>query len=111
MFTKSALLTVLLTGSCLAQAAEPIHRCTIEGDPKAQITIQEFSDFECPYCAKGAETMSQIIKKYPGKVRLVFRNMPLPMHAHALVAAKVFTAICLQGDALGDAFQKTIFSN
>ncbi len=75
------------------------------------VTIEEFSDFQCPYCARGADTMKEVLKDYPGKVKLVFRNMPLPFHPHALVAAKAFTAVRLQSPKLGCAFRDELFAN
>ncbi|MCX5859211.1 MAG: thioredoxin domain-containing protein, partial [Proteobacteria bacterium] len=47
------------------------------GPANAPITILEISDFECPFCARGWTTMDQILKAYPGKIRLTFRNFPL----------------------------------
>jgi len=57
------------------------------GDEKAKVTIVEFSDFQCPYCAKGAEILKQIKAKYGNKVRVAFKNYPLPFHNHAEKAA------------------------
>jgi protein-disulfide isomerase len=57
------------------------------GKADAKVTVVEFSDFQCPYCSKGAEIMDQIKKKYKGKVKIVFKNFPLPFHTHAKLAA------------------------
>lgn len=60
------------------------------GDSKAKVTIVEFSDFQCPYCRSFfVETYGQLKKDYidTGKVRLVFRDYPLPFHATAKPAA------------------------
>ena len=84
----------------------------IAGPAKAAVTIEEFADFECPFCVRGANTMKTILKDYPGKVKLVFRNMPLPphVHPHAQIAAKAFTAVYLQSSTLGAAFYNELFS-
>ena len=61
------------------------------GDPNAPVTIIEFSDFQCPYCAKFVtETMPLLKENYidKGLVKLVFRDFPLPSHAAAAVAAE-----------------------
>jgi protein-disulfide isomerase len=58
------------------------------GSEKAPVTIVEFSDFECPYCVKAEETVKQVMKEYEGKVRLVYRDFPLPFHPHAQKAAE-----------------------
>jgi thiol-disulfide isomerase/thioredoxin len=60
----------------------------VKGPENAPITIVEFSDFECPYCARVNPALEQIFKKYGGQVRLVFRQFPLDMHANAQKAAE-----------------------
>lgn len=47
------------------------------GDATAPITIVEFSDFQCPYCARSAATMPVVLKTYQGRVRYVYKNFPL----------------------------------
>lgn len=58
------------------------------GDANAKVTIVEFSDFQCPYCSKAAKTLGEIKKKYGKKVRVAFKNYPLPFHSHAKIAAQ-----------------------
>ena len=48
-----------------------------------KITIVECSDFDCPFCKRGADTVAQIVKEYGDKVAVYFRNYPLPMHKMA----------------------------
>ena len=57
------------------------------GNPKASVLIVEFSDFQCPYCARGAETMEQLLEKYPNDVKFVFKHFPLGFHNWAKPAA------------------------
>lgn len=85
--------------------------CAIADPPHGVITIEEFADFECSYCARGANVLKRVLKEYPGKIRLVYRNMPLAAHANALVAARAFSAVCLQSPAFADAFQRRLFAN
>ena len=61
-----------------------------QGPADAQITIIEFSDFECPYCRKWqVEVWPKVKEAYPGKVRLVYRDFPLyGLHANAPLAAE-----------------------
>ncbi len=54
-----------------------------KGPDDAEITIVEFSDFQCPFCGRVNPTIDQVMKKYGDKVRVVFRQYPLPMHAEA----------------------------
>jgi protein-disulfide isomerase len=58
------------------------------GNPDAPVTVVEYGDFECPYCAAAAPVLRQLVDESEGRVRLVFRNFPLPdVHPHALTAA------------------------
>lgn len=58
------------------------------GGGDAKVTIVEFSDFQCPYCSRGAGIVNQIKKKYGKKVKVVFKNFPLPFHTEAAKAAE-----------------------
>lgn len=58
-----------------------------KGPANAPITIVEFADFECGYCTRAGATVAEVMKKYPGKIRLVFRDFPLGFHPNALPAA------------------------
>ncbi len=75
----------------------PIGNSPVKGDVKAAITIFEFSDFQCPYCAKLQPTLRQVLDAYPGKVKLVFKNFPLSFHKQAKNAAKASHAAGEQG--------------
>jgi len=59
-----------------------------KGPQGAPVTIVEFSDFECPYCVRAEATVKQVLEAYPDKIRLVYRDYPLPMHARAPKAAE-----------------------
>jgi len=59
-----------------------------KGPEKAPVVIVEFSDFECPYCSRAESTIAEVIRAYPDKIRLVYRDFPLPMHANAPKAAE-----------------------
>jgi protein-disulfide isomerase len=67
----------------------PVEKSPIKGNPNALVTIIEFSDFQCPYCKKIEPTLHAVMQKYGDKVRLVWKNEPLPMHARAEPAAEV----------------------
>jgi protein-disulfide isomerase len=57
------------------------------GPKDAPITIVEFSDYQCPYCARGEESITQVLQKYGDKVRVVYRDYPLSFHQNAEIAA------------------------
>lgn len=60
----------------------------IRGNKNADITLIEYSDFECPYCARFKPTTDKVLEQYDGKVRLIFRNFPLSFHASAQMLAE-----------------------
>jgi protein-disulfide isomerase len=65
----------------------PVGTSPAKGPADAPITIIEFSDFQCPYCAKSGPLLEKVMAAYPGKVRLVFKQFPLRMHKFAEKAA------------------------
>ena len=73
-----------------ASTANPPVKLKAVGSDKAPITIEVFSDFECPAC-KGLHdgTLPLLVKDYvvKGKVYLIYRDYPLPMHKYSRLAA------------------------
>jgi protein-disulfide isomerase len=67
----------------------PVGGSPVLGSNNALVTIVEFSDFQCPYCSKVEPTLKAIREKYGDKVRLVWKNEPLPFHPRAEPAAEV----------------------
>ena len=72
-----AKVTVLLEEPASARHQVSGDRGFVRGVKDAPVTIVEFSDFQCPFCKTANTTVKQILDKYPGKVRLVFRDYPL----------------------------------
>jgi len=68
-----------------------------KGPEDAKVTIVEFSDFQCPYCQRGANVVESVLKDYPNDVRLVFKHLPLGFHQHAQPAARASLAAGRQG--------------
>ena len=58
------------------------------GAAKPIVTIVEFSDFECPFCRQVQDTLKQIVDRYGGEVRLVFKHLPSEGHRYSFVAAR-----------------------
>ncbi|HZO12506.1 MAG TPA: thioredoxin domain-containing protein, partial [Polyangiaceae bacterium] len=71
-----------------AQAAVPITgKDPSWGSRTAPVTVVIYSDYECPYCSKAEPTLAALREKYgPDKLRMVWKNFPLPMHRNALPA-------------------------
>ncbi|HEY2904042.1 MAG TPA: thioredoxin domain-containing protein [Polyangia bacterium] len=69
----------------------------VKGAASAPVTVLEFSDFQCPFCGRVTPTLKQIEDQYPGKVKIAFRNMPLPFHDKAHLAAEASLAANEQG--------------
>jgi len=68
-----------------------------KGPANAPVTIVEFSDFQCPFCSRLTPTLKQVEEKYGNKVRLVFRQYPLPFHQNAQKAAEASLCAADQG--------------
>jgi predicted DsbA family dithiol-disulfide isomerase len=79
------------------------------GDTKAPITIVEFSDFECPFCVRAEEAIKKVLAAYPGKVRLVYRDYPLPFHPRAQKASEA--ALCAQDQGKYWEMHEKLFAN
>ena len=57
------------------------------GPANAPVVIQMFSDFQCPFCQRVQPTLAELEKKFPGRLRIVWRDLPLPFHSEARSAA------------------------
>jgi protein-disulfide isomerase len=73
------------------------HDSPFRGSPMASVTIYEFSDFQCPHCKMAAPYLKEVVEESNGKVKLVFKQYPLPMHPKAREAAKAAIAAHKQG--------------
>lgn len=67
------------------------------GPANAALTLVEFSDFQCPYCARLTPILDSVVKAFPQDVRLVYKNFPLSFHAQARPAAAAAIAAGNQG--------------
>jgi protein-disulfide isomerase len=69
----------------------------IRGSESAKVTIVEWADFQCPFCARVNPTLEQIGKEYGDKVRIAFKHLPLSMHDRAQAAHQASEAAHRQG--------------
>lgn len=67
------------------------------GAPDARVTLVEFSDFQCPYCAKAVHQLDAVLKAYPSQVKLIFKQYPLESHPQASISASAALAAYQQG--------------
>ncbi|MDX1764645.1 MAG: DsbA family protein, partial [bacterium] len=82
------------------------------GDRNAPVTMIEFSEYQCPFCARfSTQTLPEIVKTYvdTGKVRVVFRDYPLPFHQNATKAAEA--AECAGDQGLFWEMHDLLFAN
>jgi protein-disulfide isomerase len=77
--------------------AIPIGGAPVLGPQNAPITLVEFSDFQCPYCAAAAPELDALLKAYPSQTKLIFKQFPLEMHSQAALAAAAAVAAQRQG--------------
>jgi protein-disulfide isomerase len=78
----------------------PVGKSPVRGSATALVTVVEFGDFQCPFCKRAEETLKQVQAKYGDKVRLVWKDEPLPFHVHAEAAAELARYVRAQkGDA------------
>lgn len=81
------------------------------GEASAKITIVEYTDFQCPFCSRGYSTLEQVRKHYGKDVRVLVKNLPLPMHPMAMPAAKVFEALRVGSPEKAAKFYHEVFQN
>jgi protein-disulfide isomerase len=81
------------------------------GDKNAPITLIEYSDFECPYCKRGYQTVMDLMKKYKGKIRFVYKHLPLSFHPNAMPASQYYEALRLQNEDLAAKFHDEVYEN
>ena len=112
-FTTAIAFQILSVATSLFVQADPVREggAWIAGPEDAPITIEEYADFQCPYCTKGSNTIDEVLSNYSGKVKLVFRNLPLASHPMALTAAKAFAAVYLQSSSQAYTFEQGLFAH
>jgi Na+/H+ antiporter NhaA len=88
------------TAPPLPDLTEPIDavRDHIRGAPDAPVTLVEYGDYECPHCGRAAPAVLELLDRFKGQVRFVFRHLPLPdVHPNAALAAEAAEAAGAQG--------------
>jgi protein-disulfide isomerase len=84
----------------------------VRGNPNAQVTIVNYDDFECPFCARMHSTlMNEILPEYGDKIKVVYKDYPLPMHPWAIHAANDANCLAKESGAGYWAFADYVHAN
>jgi len=76
----------------------PTGDSPVRGPRAAKVTITEFADYQCPFCAQSAPLIDEVLKAYPNDVNFVYKQFPLSsIHPQALPASKATLAAAKQG--------------
>ena len=87
--------TVMLVPPSVNVSYDPAR---VRGNPDAPVTIVEFSDFQCPFCKSAESTLTEVLKKYSGRVKLAYLDFPLSeIHPKAQTAAEAARCAGEQG--------------
>lgn len=91
-----------------ASGVPAVIRAEQAATPKGIVTIVDFVDFECPFCRKAQAELEPIIEAHKARIRLLRRQVPLRIHAHARDAARA--ACCGERLGRGDAMAAALFA-
>jgi protein-disulfide isomerase len=80
-----------------------------KGPATAAVEIVEFADFQCPFCARAAESVRAVVSTYGEQVRVTYRHLPLNFHEHAQGAAEAAECAAQQGKFW--AFHDALYAN
>lgn len=104
---RAAVVADLRTGAKVEVhlAPPPVHRADVDvtdapirGTATAPVTIVEYSDFHCPFCRRVQPTLMALLDKYPGKVRLIYKHLPLDgLHPQARRVSEASWCAARQG--------------
>ena len=84
---------------------------SFRGAANAPLTLIEYSDFECPLCSRGFNTVMELMEKYKGKIRFAYKHLPLSFHQQAMPASQYYEAIRLQSPEKAWQFHDEIYKN
>jgi protein-disulfide isomerase len=104
---KDGKVTALEKKSVAVPAKAPFR-----GAANAKVVVQEFSDFQCPFCKRGDATMDELLAAFPGQIKVVFRNLPLSFHPDAQLAAEAAREVFVQkGNAGFSKYREKLFAH
>ncbi|MEO8901485.1 MAG: thioredoxin domain-containing protein [Polyangiaceae bacterium] len=88
-------------GAAAARVCAPLTTSPVRGAPDALVTVVEFADFECPFCARAEPVLRTLLERYPKTLRLVWKNYPLPQHKNARLLANFAADANARGSSAG----------
>src|SRR3984957_20226697 len=82
IFLLSVMVGHLFAASLRGQSADDTKPSSpvLAAQVESQLTVVEFTDFKCPYCSKMVPVIDELLKAYPGKIRLIVKDFPLDFH-------------------------------
>lgn len=93
------------------EVAAPDANAPFRGNANAKLVIQEFSDFQCPFCSRVEPTLRDLEKEFGAQIKIVYRHLPLPFHEHAELAAEASQeALAQKGNAGFWKFHDALFA-
>jgi protein-disulfide isomerase len=99
-------------GTPIEKTIESAPGAPYRGAAKAKVTIQEVGDYQCPFCKRADATIEKLLEAYPGQLKIVWRDDPIPSHADAPLAAEAAREAFVQKGSAGfTRMQKLLFEN
>lgn len=83
----------------------------IRGNKNGDIVLVEYSDFECPFCSRGYKTVLTLLEKYKGRIKFIYKHLPLSFHPQAMVASQYYEAIRIQNEEKAIKFHDGIYED
>lgn len=83
----------------------------MKGNRDAEVTVVEYSDFQCPFCRRASEMIPKLLKEYGDKINLVYKQFPLPSHNWAMPASVASVCAYRQGNDEFWEFHDLVFEN
>ncbi|MFT5036580.1 MAG: protein-disulfide isomerase [Candidatus Azotimanducaceae bacterium] len=91
---------------------ENSEQAFVYGNPDAEITVVEFSDYECLFCSRLHPTLERLVDESDGKINWEYRHLPIPSHRNAELAASIAECVGrIQGNDAFWAFSQVVFDN
>jgi protein-disulfide isomerase len=80
-----------------------------KGNDKAKVTVVEFTEFQCPFCKRASNNLSNLAKDFGDKVKVVFKHFPLSFHDRAHISAQA--SMCMHDQDKFWEYHDVLFDN